>query len=222
MIKKVFVGVFLAIAFGLLIFGAVNRTLAKTNDNEPHSLSKNLSEGNEGEKLNHNLQLNKNLSENKNLEKNLNQGGQGGQGSGKNLNDGDEGKNLEGSGRQGSKAQGNGSGSAQDGQSGNDQGNESGTGQAEVNELINLSGAVTSITSDLMVIELSDGSQLEIEGRAVSFLSEQGFSISAGDALSLQGFYEGDTFEVSYIENTSSGETIRIREESGRPLWAGG
>jgi len=30
MIKKVFVGVLLAAAFGLLVFGAVNRTMAKS------------------------------------------------------------------------------------------------------------------------------------------------------------------------------------------------
>jgi len=223
MIKKVFVGVFLAIVFGLLVFGAVNRTLAKTDGSEPLALSKNLSEENEGEKLELNLQENKNLSENKSFEKNLNQGGQGGQGSGQNLNDCDEGQNSDGSGySRGSEAQGNGSGAGQGGQSDSAPADGLGTGLAEVTDNVTLSGTVMSITSDLMVIELSDGSQLEIEGRALTFMTEQGFSISEGNALSLEGFYEGDAFEVSYVENSTSGEAIRIREETGRPLWAGG
>lgn len=46
MIKKVFVGGLLAIIFGLLILGAVNRTLAKSSDDGPFAVSQNLSEGN--------------------------------------------------------------------------------------------------------------------------------------------------------------------------------
>ncbi len=39
MVKKVFVGVLIAAAFGLLVFGAVNRTLAKGLDTEPLALN---------------------------------------------------------------------------------------------------------------------------------------------------------------------------------------
>lgn len=41
MIKKIFVGTLLAIFFLLLVLGAVNRTVAKTQENEPLALSEN-------------------------------------------------------------------------------------------------------------------------------------------------------------------------------------
>jgi len=44
----------------------------------------------------------------------------------------------------------------------------------------------------------------------------------AGDQVTLTGFYEGDTFEAAQISNATSGEAVSIRDDAGRPLWAGG
>jgi hypothetical protein len=218
MIKKVFVGVLLAAAFGLLVFGAVKRTLAKSDGNEPLALSTNLSEGEDKEGAN--INQNKNQSLNKSLEKNLNQGGQGrGQGTG----DCDEEENQEGSEYgKGADGQWNGSGKGQGGQPENMTGEGLGVGQAEVDERVTVTGTVVSIDSELLVIELSDGSLLEVEGRVLSFINENGFEVSAGDELKITGLYEGDTFEVIQITNDGSGQTIHVRDQSGRPLWAGG
>ena len=48
MVKKVFVGVLIAAAFGLLVFGAANRTLAKSLDNEPLALNESAQNGSGG------------------------------------------------------------------------------------------------------------------------------------------------------------------------------
>jgi hypothetical protein len=70
-------------------------------------------------------------------------------------------------------------------------------------------------------VQAKDGTELVVEGRAWRFVQEQGLSVQAGDALTLTGFYEGEDFEVGQIDNESNGQMVRIREESGRPLWAG-
>jgi hypothetical protein len=43
-----------------------------------------------------------------------------------------------------------------------------------------------------------------------------------GDAVELEGFLENDEFEISYLANLTSGESLQIRDDSGRPLWSGG
>jgi len=217
MIKKIFVGVLLAGVFGLLVFGAVNRTLAKNDDSEPLALSKNLSEDNGGGNF---LGQNKNLSENKSSKNNVYQEAHGnahraGDCDGEQYSRGTEY-------RRSSNENGNGPGPAQGGQPDEMPGDGLGVGQAEVDEQVTLYGTVVSISSDLLVVELTDGSLLEVEGRVLSFLNEKGFSLSAGDELKITGFYEGESFEVIQITNDGSGETIRVRDQSGRPLWAGG
>mgnify|MGYP001110329196 CR=1 FL=1 len=216
MIKKVFVGVFLAIVFGLLVLGAVNRTLAKNDDTEPLALSKNLSEGNDGANINQN----KNQSVNKSLENNLYLRGQD---NGRGSNDCDGEQYSDGTEyRKGAEEQGNRSGTTQGGQPEGMPGDGLGVGQAEVDEQMTEIGTVVSVSADLLVIELPDGSQLDLEGRVLSFLIEQGFSIVEGDELTITGFYESDNFEVIQILNDTSGENISVRDQNGRPLWAGG
>ena len=43
----------------------------------------------------------------------------------------------------------------------------------------------------------------------------------AGDSVSLTGFYEDGDFEVGQIDDQTTGQTVSLRDESGRPLWAG-
>jgi hypothetical protein len=218
MIKKIFVGVVIAAVFGLLVLGAVNRTLAKAVDNSPLA---------------------------------LNQAGEGGPGGGKHGDGADESGNQDrgGHGDPGdcsTDRAGNGSpagiaseespqdGSGYQGGSGNNgtpgQGGPSanvpcdgiGEGQANVDAWKTLTGTVQSVESDLWQITLEDGSLVEIEGRALSFAQEQGFSLAVGHDLSLTGFFENGAFEAGKIENLTSGESIMLRDETGRPLWAGG
>ncbi len=164
MIKKIFMGIFIATVFGLLVLGAVNRTIAKSKNREPLSLSENESE-----------------------------------------------------------RFGRVDGSQVEKQGSNDERGEGlGVGLAKVDEWLEVTGVVESVLPDLWVVTLKTGNILEIEGRTLSFLQETGFTVSEGDNLYLTGFMEADDFEVGGIENTSNGTVIAIREETGRPLWAGG
>ncbi len=237
MIKKIFVGIVIAVVFGLLVLGAVNRTLAKNVENEPLALSENNGTGAGGN--------------------NANGTGNGGAGNGS-TNDGSAGNNgagnqndsapgnpddcadeegegygnPDGSGegipaQDGSGYKGGGNGNAGSGQnngananSGN--GTPSGEGEAEVNAWIILEGTVIAMEDDLWTITLTDGTTLEIEGRALSFAEESGFTTDLNHTLSLTGFYENGDFEVGAIDDLTSGENVLLRDENGRPLWAGG
>jgi hypothetical protein len=97
-----------------------------------------------------------------------------------------------------------------------------GEGQAKVSELVELTGQVTSVDSALLLVSAASGETVEIANRAWSFAQEQGFTPQVGDSLTLTGFYEANgRLEVSQIENLTSGETLALRDENGRPMWAG-
>ena len=81
---------------------------------------------------------------------------------------------------------------------------------------------VESVTEELWLASNESGFERGIEGRLLSYLLEQGFTAKVGDELTLVGFFEGDKFEVGQIANETTGQSMVVREESGRPLWAGG
>ena len=125
---------------------------------------------------------------------------------------------------QGGRGQG---GAGQGGYGGQDQadaaaGSAGGTGQAQVDGWLEVQGSATGVTSAALIVQTVGGSEVVVEGRAWRFLQEQGFSVQVGDELKLTGFYEGEDFEVGQIDNGSNGQIVLIREDGGRPLWAGG
>jgi hypothetical protein len=109
-------------------------------------------------------------------------------------------------------------------------GDRTGTDQAQVDEWVTLDGVVLSVDSDELVVQTTDGQEILIDGRPWQFTQEQALAVQVGDQVTLLGFYEdvdpstssGHSFEVGQIYNISSGQTVTIREDSGRPLWAGG
>ena len=101
-------------------------------------------------------------------------------------------------------------------------GDGTGTGQAEVDEWLELSGTVTSVNASLMSVAMDNGELVEMEGRPWSFAQEMGFSASVGDRVTLTGFYEDGEFEVGQLENLTDEQLVPIRDTNGRPLWAGG
>ncbi|MGD8791957.1 MAG: hypothetical protein PVF47_05340 [Anaerolineae bacterium] len=100
-------------------------------------------------------------------------------------------------------------------------GDGTGTGQAQVDEWLTLAGSVVSVDADELLVQTDDGQQILIDGRARRFLDELGFAAQIGQRLQLTGFYEDGDFEVGTVENLTTGQTVEIRDETGRPLWAG-
>lgn len=117
---------------------------------------------------------------------------------------------------------GQGQGQGQGGQGQADApGDGTGTGQAQVDEWLTLQGTIVSVTPDELVVQTTGGEQVLMDGRPWRFAQEAGFSAQAGDQLVLVGFYENGDFEVGQIENMATGQLVLIRDENGRPLWAG-
>lgn len=97
-----------------------------------------------------------------------------------------------------------------------------GVGQAELHEWITLQGTVTSIDENALVIQSDSGELVTVENRPWWFAQEQGFSAVIGDEVALTGFYESENFEAGQLTNITTNLVIEIRQENGRPLWAGG
>jgi len=100
-------------------------------------------------------------------------------------------------------------------------GDQTGTGQANVEEWLTLQGTVVSVDADALVVQTVNGEQVTMENRPWWFAQEQGFSAQVGNQVTLIGFYEGDDLEVGQIDDITSGQTVLVRDENGRPLWAG-
>lgn len=100
-------------------------------------------------------------------------------------------------------------------------GSGAGTGEAEVETWLTLQGSVSRADPDALVVQLGGDEQVVLENRPWSFAQELGFAAEAGDSVSLTGFYEEDSLEVGTITNLRTGQEVQLREESGRPLWAG-
>jgi hypothetical protein len=100
-------------------------------------------------------------------------------------------------------------------------GDQTGTGQANVEEWLTLQGTVVSVDADVLVVQTVSGEQVTMENRPWWFAQEQGFSAQVGDQVTLIGFYEDDRFEVGQIDDITKGQTVLVRDENGRPLWAG-
>jgi hypothetical protein len=100
-------------------------------------------------------------------------------------------------------------------------GDQTGTGQANVEEWLTLQGTVVNVDADTLVVQTVNGEQVTMENRPWWFAQEQGFSAQVGDQVTLIVFYEGDDLEVGQIDDITSGQTVLVRDEIGRPLWAG-
>jgi hypothetical protein len=96
-----------------------------------------------------------------------------------------------------------------------------GVGQAAVDEWITLEGIVDSVDEASVTVLTADGDVVTVENRPWAFAQEEGFSVESGDQVRLTGFYEDGELEVGAIDNLTAGTSVQMREEGGRPLWAG-
>ena len=72
-----------------------------------------------------------------------------------------------------------------------------------------------------MVIITESGEELVI-GTGPGYMESQGFVLEEGEVVQVQGFWEEDEFKATVVTRLSDGESFALRDESGRPAWAGG
>ncbi len=126
---------------------------------------------------------------------------------------------------QGRRGQGS-NGQSQNGQSQNS-GAQPGTGipapQNGLSEWITLHGVVSSFAPPSLVLNADDGQVVSVEVGNQSFLNNLGVTLSAGDGVTVTGFYDlNGGLTVGTITLDASGLSYTLRDELGRPVWRGG
>jgi len=214
MLKKILLGTLFAGLVGVLIFGAVNRTVAKSGTPVARSLSRQeTTAGSEA-------------TPQPGVTGEYRQGG-GGQGRANRLEGNQEGDCT---------GQGGGSGywKNQDANPGGNQGQGQGGGRGgqgrnssgwnpEYSEslpaLATLEGTVASVTPEMLVIATTGAGDIIIEGRAWRYAQEMGYTFQLNQQVSLTGFEEDGEFKAVSI--SAGGDQFLFREQGGRPMWAG-
>ena len=96
------------------------------------------------------------------------------------------------------------------------------TSGEELKGIVSFRGIITQANEDLLVIYCENGNEIIVEGRALRFVIDAGFSAEIGDSIAVNGFFEtSDEFEISHIKNLTENVEVQIHEKGGRPLWAG-
>jgi hypothetical protein len=219
MLKKIVLGTLFVGLIGVLVAGAAVRTLDRTErvveaqgygHGNDHDEVGDCVEGESGQGHGHG---NGEVSEGEAGGSGQGRGGYGGQG----REDAPGNQTSAGQGRE--DAPGNQTGAGQGREDA--PGDQTVAGQANVEGWLTIQGIVVSVDANALIVQADSGQQVTVENRAWWFAQEQGFSAQVGDQVTLVGFYEGDHFEVGRIDNATNGQTVRVRDENGRPLWAG-
>lgn len=125
---------------------------------------------------------------------------------------------------QGQRGQGQGRGSGSDEASGQGISGNTGSGAGQVQngttrtlEWETVTGTVLAIDGEVTV-ETAAGEMLVGMGQSAYWES---FELGLGDEIRVTGFYEDGEFKAGTVENLTSGGTITLRDDSGRPMWSG-
>jgi hypothetical protein len=205
MVKKIGLITLFVLFAGVLIYGAVNRTTAKSETSDRIAAQNQTVDEHDPSSQDFFGQRN----------------GQGNQGQG-NQSQGSQGQGSQGQGNQGQGNQGQGNqGQGNQGQGNQGQGRNQQREASEIQERINISGVVVQAPSygiD-MILETAEGDVLI--GTGPGYLAEQGFVLVAGDSVSVSGTWENEEFKAAEITLLADGSSIILRDEWGRPMWSG-
>jgi len=78
-------------------------------------------------------------------------------------------------------------------------------------------GEVTVVNGEI-TIQTAEGQVVVGMGQSTY---REGFGLEVGDEITVLGFHEDGEFKAGTVENLTTGETIVLRDEAGRPMWAG-
>ncbi|MBI5567311.1 MAG: hypothetical protein HY870_20600 [Chloroflexi bacterium] len=97
-----------------------------------------------------------------------------------------------------------------------------GTPQANITQTVTIAGVVQSFDGVGISLITDDGAPLWVQLGQSRYISAQGVTFTANDHVTATGFYENGQFQASSVVNATTGQTLTLRDASGRPLWAGG
>jgi len=97
------------------------------------------------------------------------------------------------------------------------------------NPVVEISGRITKVGLERgqgmpsLEVKTVAGATWKVWLGSMRYLVEQNFNPKAGQAVSVKGFKETDQeVTASSVTLTETKQTIRLRDESGRPVWRGG
>jgi hypothetical protein len=79
---------------------------------------------------------------------------------------------------------------------------------------------VAELTGDELTLQ-TDDALMTVHLGPEWYWESEGIALREGDQVEVVGFYEGDVFEATRIDNLTTGLGATLRDETGRPLWAG-
>ena len=82
-----------------------------------------------------------------------------------------------------------------------------------------LQGIVTVVDDEITV--QTDAGDLVVGLGQAAYREASSFELAVGDEVLINGFDEDGEFKAGFVENLTTGQTITLRDESGRPMWAG-
>ena len=207
MIKKIGLTSLFILFAGILIYGAVNRTTAKTETAYRTDEQNQAVNGH-----------NSNSDDLKTLDSEGSFGQQDRQGS-------NQGQGNQGQGNQGQGNQEQGVGNSQldtdnSEYNGQGQGRNQQREVSEIQEQKSITGVVVHAPSEGvdMILETAEGEALI--GTGSGYLADQGFVVLIGDSVSVTGFWENEEFKAVEITQLADGKSIILRDERGRPMWS--
>ena len=132
--------------------------------------------------------------------------------------------NNRGQGQQQGQGQGQGRGQGQGQQQGQGSGPTQGQGQGQMvpHEWSTFTGTVVSVNVQSLVVDTAEQGQLMLDLGPAAFAEQQGVIFTPGDSITGQGFAESGMYHAAEITNTTTGQSLQLRDPNGRPLWAGG
>jgi hypothetical protein len=72
-----------------------------------------------------------------------------------------------------------------------------------------------------LVVVTDDGQEITV-GTGPGYLEAQGFALEAGEQVQVQGYWEDDELKAAQVTRLGDGQTLVLRDQYGRPAWAGG
>jgi hypothetical protein len=90
-----------------------------------------------------------------------------------------------------------------------------------VEEWLTLTGQVVSVDTSDLTLQTDDGQTLTVGLGPEWFWSEQGVTVAPGERVTVRAFEEGGEIKVGQIILETSGTVLQLRNDDGRPMWAG-
>jgi len=93
-------------------------------------------------------------------------------------------------------------------------------GEEHAEDWETLAGVALSLDGDLL-LRTSSGDEVLVGLGPLTYQARADFALTVGDELSVLGFHEDGEFKAGTVENLTTGQTLLLRDATGRPMWAG-